>query len=516
MGTAAAADPTAWRAPSPGGWARDFRFGEWLGDPLTPLFETLLLPTLESSFWAALRRTTGMPTPHPTYVVVNGWYFTSLNFWPPHALGWIWQLIRHPRLLRVMLQFVPALAGAAVEPWAREWRSSALPRYRAIVRDAERDVEQLSPRQLVPLIERIGSAAGEYFCWIALVAGAGYKTEAPLARFYRRHLFPSVGGTHQALLTGLSDQTHAVGGHALYGLDWFQPTLGELHAQASAAEIPASDAASHSRARPTGVRELRERTVASARNALASRPRQRAEFDRLLATAQRFAILREEIIAPFTLAWPALRRAALLLGKALTSTGALSSADDVFFLTRDEIVTAVQNVTPVDATAHLSRQAASRKLAWERRRALTPPLRIGDPPALFKRGLDQLHADLSPSAPHDHARSSTVLRGQPVSPGIATGPACLIHHPQDFHRLQSGDVLVAPATTPAWTPLFARAAAVVTDSGGVLAHTSLVAREFGIPAVVATGNATASIVDGELLTVDGSSGFVHLHRRSAS
>lgn len=71
-------------------------------------------------------------------------------------------------------------------------------------------------------------------------------------------------------------------------------------------------------------------------------------------------------------------------------------------------------------------------------------------------------------------------------------------------------MLVAQATAPAWTPLFARAAAVVTDSGSLAAHASLVAREYGIPAVVATGDATARLADGQWVTVNGSGGFVEV------
>jgi pyruvate,water dikinase len=73
-----------------------------------------------------------------------------------------------------------------------------------------------------------------------------------------------------------------------------------------------------------------------------------------------------------------------------------------------------------------------------------------------------------------------------------------------------GDVLVAKLTTPAWTPLFARAAAIVTDVGGPLSHGSIVAREYGIPAVLGTGNATQLIQDGQTITVDGDSGVVVL------
>ncbi|MGH2353441.1 MAG: PEP-utilizing enzyme, partial [Chloroflexota bacterium] len=80
----------------------------------------------------------------------------------------------------------------------------------------------------------------------------------------------------------------------------------------------------------------------------------------------------------------------------------------------------------------------------------------------------------------------------------------------EFDSLQPGEVLVAPATAPAWTPLFARAVAVVTDTGSVLAHTSLVAREYGIPAVVGTGEATARLRNGQVVMVDGNTGVVEV------
>ena len=78
----------------------------------------------------------------------------------------------------------------------------------------------------------------------------------------------------------------------------------------------------------------------------------------------------------------------------------------------------------------------------------------------------------------------------------------------DFSRFRDGDVLVARATTPVWTLLFPRAAAVVTDIGSVIAHAALVAREYGIPAIVGTGNATAVLRDGQHVVVDGTQGIV--------
>jgi pyruvate,water dikinase len=103
-----------------------------------------------------------------------------------------------------------------------------------------------------------------------------------------------------------------------------------------------------------------------------------------------------------------------------------------------------------------------------------------------------------------------VVRGHAGSPGRAAGPARVIISIADADRLRPGDILVTQATAPPWTPLFAVAAAVVTDAGGVLSHCAVVAREYGLPAVVGTGTATATIRDGQWLEVDGDAGTVRL------
>ena len=105
---------------------------------------------------------------------------------------------------------------------------------------------------------------------------------------------------------------------------------------------------------------------------------------------------------------------------------------------------------------------------------------------------------------------SNLLKGYGASAGKVTAPACVLRSAEDFSRMRSGDVLVAVTTTPAWTPLFARAAGIVTDIGGPLSHSSIVAREYGVPAVLATGNGTRCIRTGQIITVDGSKGTVEL------
>jgi pyruvate,water dikinase len=242
---------------------------------------------------------------------------------------------------------------------------------------------------------------------------------------------------------------------------------------------------------------------------LAPHSRRLREFEHVLSTAQRYAALREEIVAPFTLGWPVLRRAALRLGEELVRAHALDTPDDVFFLTQEEVTAALRSGNASRVTG----PAATRRQEWERRRTLVPPLRLGQLPRTFERGLNDLEAALAPAAAiasSPTAGAAAALRGQPASPGVATGPARIVRSPAEFDTLQNGDVLVAPATAPAWTPLFARAAAVVTDTGGVLAHTSLVAREYGIPAVVGTGDATARLRNGQVVTVDGTTGAVEV------
>ena len=100
------------------------------------------------------------------------------------------------------------------------------------------------------------------------------------------------------------------------------------------------------------------------------------------------------------------------------------------------------------------------------------------------------------------------MSGVPASPGRATGSVRVIRGPEEFDELQAGEILVAPLTAPAWTPLFTRAAAVVTDVGSAASHASIIAREYGIPAVVGCVDATSRLRTGMRVTVDGSTGNV--------
>jgi pyruvate,water dikinase len=110
--------------------------------------------------------------------------------------------------------------------------------------------------------------------------------------------------------------------------------------------------------------------------------------------------------------------------------------------------------------------------------------------------------------PQPQINGDALLHGAPGSPGTAEGPVRIIHDGSEFGKLAKGDVLVAPFTNPAWTPLFQRAAAVVVDSGSSVSHAAIVAREYGIPAVMATREGTRKLTDGMRVRVDGGRGLV--------
>ena len=217
----------------------------------------------------------------------------------------------------------------------------------------------------------------------------------------------------------------------------------------------------------------------------------------------RFYFIREEVMFYLYQAWPALRPLALELGQRLTDVGTLPSRDHVFYLLFDELKQAIAARTESKAVPELRQLAEERFELREARKRLHPPGTVpfdasDDPSVRFKE--TQFVND----------PNSDTMRGVPVSPGTITAPASLINSPAEFDQMRPGSILVCPMTNPAWTPLFAHASGLVTDMGGILGHGSIVAREYGIPAVVGTGTSTQRIKHGQQITVDGDVGTVTL------
>ncbi len=367
----------------------------------------------------------------------------------------------------------------------RDWREELLPRYRAAVAAAEARVETLPVVELPPLVDQLADLAGEYFTSIAALAGAGDKLELNLARSYRQQLGATLGGSHLPLVSGFKAPVDPAR-HAVTSLDWwFAPAP-----EAGSATRPAGD---HDR-----LVAARHAAEQAAFDALASSPRRLAAFRKLLAEAQHLVPLREEQVGQLTIAWPVLRRAVQRIGEALVAAGQLSQADDVFFLTHAEVTAALRgDVLPASV------DPAARRSTREQRSRLTPPLLVGQLNPVLRRIWESFPRLLG-AVPSERA----IVSGTPASPGRATGTVRVIHGPQQFDELQPGEILVAPLTAPAWTPLFLRAAAVVTDVGNAAAHASIIAREYGIPAVVGCGDATSRLRTGMRVTVDGGTGNV--------
>ena len=283
----------------------------------------------------------------------------------------------------------------------------------------------------------------------------------------------------------------------------------------------------------TSPQRLRERQVADrraaqreARDALTAHPLERLLPGRwllyrlVLYDAQTLQPLRENpkyVLMQITLEQ---RRLYLQLGARWTRSGALDAAEDVFWLLGDE-AQALSRETSDDALRARIRSRVRRRRRQHDQWAAQPP-----PPLRDRHGQPQREAEpaaqpAQPTQPQREAettpqdappaqpqRESLILRGIAASAGTARGRARIAASPEEGRQLIAGEILVARFTDPGWTPIFPLAAAVVTEIGGMLSHGAVVAREYGIPAVVNVPNATTTLQTGDLIEVNGSTGQI--------
>jgi pyruvate,water dikinase len=213
-------------------------------------------------------------------------------------------------------------------------------------------------------------------------------------------------------------------------------------------------------------------------------------FLKSLANARYFFQIREDTHFYVTMVQPPIRRAALELGNRLVEAGVLDDVEEVFHLRLDELEALAEIRPPKEAAIAQVRSLVARRKRKRQSFANKPMIdpRLLNMPARQEEGL--------------------LLSGTSGSPGVAQGPAKIVHDVSEFGNLRAGDILVAPVTNPAWTPLFQRAVAVVVDTGGSASHAAIVAREYGIPAVMGTITGTKDLKDGQWIQVDGSRGVV--------
>lgn len=285
-------------------------------------------------------------------------------------------------------------------------------------------------------------------------------------------------------------------GHLTYDLDFMNPVPAEQ-------PVPMLDTLkvflSGQGNNPYTRQGAQERARQQAEQAISQRigSLRRKWFQKLLTSAQECATERENAIANIGLPYPQLRRLLRELGLRLAAGGAIAQPEDIYWLEAGEVDALTAALEKNEPLSSHAASVEARKASWKRARKAAPPTVLPENHLLAKM--------FSPQKPQIN-----LLKGKGTSAGQVTAPACVLRGPDDFGQMHPGDVLVAVATTPAWTPLFAMASAVVTDIGGPLSHGSIVAREYGIPAVMATGVATRLIHTGQMIMVDGTAGTVML------
>jgi len=478
-------DGVSWEPPAPGFYHRSLRFGEWIPEPVTPLFESWLLPRIERGLHDHIYEEIGQVGPEPLHVIVNGWYYYSLNWLPVPGVAFrqnFFNIVRRLRKdWRTAAPMFPQTVRFGYQQCEDDWRDNVLPRFRRAVSEAAARVENLSPTQMIGLVDELADEVGSYFGSIVKVAGAGYKFEAQLAQFWNKHLKEKLGLSHMVALQGLEIPDVVYQTPRLESLDWSVPPMSPGTGPVDVAEL----------------KDRRIRAVHQAEEILAGSRRRLRRFRRLLAEAQHVVPVREEQLSLLSQPWPVMRRAVQRLGETLAAARVLGSPDDIFYLEHSEVESLLENpkpMNPIIATRRKDRIQATK---------LAAPLWVGKVPPIA-RFIFTYSGKVMGAVRSDVA----IVHGVPASPGRVTGRVRVVRDSTQFDEFQDGEILVAPLTAPAWTDLFDRAAAVVTDVGSALAHASIIAREYGIPAVVGCGDATARLKDGQLITVDGSTGNV--------
>jgi pyruvate,water dikinase len=546
--------PEEWPLPDPKGHYMRTSIVDLMPDPLTPLFGSMVVPAISHGIRSVLDQMIGGAPPEllSNYLVTINDYaylsaaFTGRDLW--------WMLVR-------MIPAMPRLLKNA----ARHYEDVALPRYAdAVAQWEDRPPQDMDARELLAGACELTGAMGRYLTALQVdTLGISAGTEmlftrtydslirregdppAPtyllganslpiqaekslydLARWCREHgdLAAYLQRTPTKALADRLEELEVpaeVGadtwqawrerfeahldryGHSIYDLDFSKP-------------IPADDPTPVLQTLKVLVREPERDPYARQQRLIEQRERaieavhertsglRRKIFDKTRSLAQTHTRLREDSIFEIGLAYPRLREMLLEVGRRLAIANAIAQPEDVFWLEWAEVEFGAERLGRGETPEALSAAVEVRKRTWRAEKSVTPPGQLPQRERILGIKTDVF----MPTAADE--QSGKVLKGVGCSPGQVTATARVLHGPEDFDQMQPGEILVADITTPAWTPLFALAAGIVTNVGGPLSHGSIVAREYGIPAVLGTGVATKRIESGQVVTVDGSAGTVTL------
>lgn len=496
----------------------------------------------------------------------------------PALPSWLmWVLVRTlPMLRRRVARAVDAnrsdLPGRYIERWYREWQPEMAG---AIARVRDVDLPGLSDEELVahveqarelmasgilthmrlhgaiaPILHDLVATCGALLGWdmtrsMDLVSGTSYKSTEPARRLWELAELARNRPEVRSLLDYRGRDTlerlHAADGEfaerfSAYLHEYGCRALGHTTlGQKTLAEDPALVLAMISGQIEQGYdprRNLEESagrragTLREAETLLASRPDDLSSLRRAVARAARAYPVREDneffcLSSPLAL----LRYAAVEIGRRLASRGVTDITDDVLYLDIEEALAALAQDT--DLRPLVQRRRGEQ--AWIESHPGPPTYGTPPPgPPSFRflppdaRPLMEsiLWANEVIMAIDERSQDSrspqSGLTGVAASPGEYFGPVRVVMEESQFNKVRPGDVLVCPATSPVWSVVFPVVGALVTDTGGMLSHPAIIAREYGIPAVVATGEATNLLHDGDLVTVNGSRGTVELETQATA
>ncbi len=540
--------PPDWSLPDPTALYSRGSLAEHTPSPVTPLFATLGLRLANQATTEMWERLIGKDG---TKLMAAGGFYTPIN-------GFVFGGVRLKGNVVRMVKMSASQAGPMMRDSVPRWQAAR--RRFADVVDAslKKPVAELTSAALLDEVVAVFYAACRYFTDIQTVLPAASMSETILTRFYdglvkrkqdpaiaayllgfetyasraERALFDLAGGlrrepnlaayilatpndalwgelqTSSTRFTGRSalwDEWRegfmrhvATYGRTAYEFDFAYPTPADAPApMLDALKAYLGGQAKDPHARQAAAVERREQLTHETLDRLIWPIK--GWFEKLLRWAQTTGPMREDSIFDMGIAHPHIRRLLGELAQRLVGYGALKEPDEIYWLQEAELVSLIAALETSGPLADHSRQILDRKAEWQAWRKITPPIMLPEKTG-WKRLIHGAEAEVKDGL--------TILKGIGTSAGTVTAPARVLLGPEDFDSMRPGDVLVAVTTTPAWTPLFALASAVVTDIGGPLSHSSIVAREYGIPAVMAARGATQHIRSGQMLTVDGAAGTV--------
>ena len=493
-----------WQSPIPGAkWVKDFQAAEWQTEPPSPLGAT----TTFEAMAAARERYRGWPpvprSYEPGHILINGWLYMRVG-------GPLWTLLAN--VVGAMATLVTVGLNGHRRVAAR-WT----PRLAELDEVSQMRPDEIDGEALRRHADRLLDALGWWFMEISFFAAVARVGQMLVGR---RPGLPDPGAlfrgndsqlleSERALRQAASDPARVADylarfGHTVESADPIHPTLAESPAtlswqlEAARADREGPDLRL---ARARDERAEAERVVQSIRGP-------RGFFiRRAMVAGQSHAAHTDDAVFQFQRVLAMLRAAFLAQGRRLVDAGVLSAPEDVFYLERGELWS-----TDVDRRDLVE---ARRTLREGRRKLVPPPIipPVDDPSWASDPALKLMPAEIRSQLLERGLQvrdGRRVVVGTGASAGAARGIARVVAGPEDFGRFRPGDVLIAHATSPMWTPLLAIAAAAVTEVGGPFSHAAIVAREFGIPLVEGAIEATRSIADGTPVVVDGTTGIVQL------